>query len=327
MHARSAFIASLALAATPLLALPTAAQNADWPVKSVRVVVPNNPGSGSDLGARILADAWTKAFGQPFVVENVPGAANTVGAAEVASSPPDGYTFLHCSLSSIVLVPLMRTDITYKVDDFAPVGQSMSASNTVLVNPDKIPVDTFAELIEELKKKPGEYNYSSSGVGGLSHLLHELMMLRTGTEIQHIPYGGASEATAALLAGEVDLGIISTTPALPYIESGDLKALAVAQAERIPELPDIPAIGEIVPEYEGVENWNGVFAPAGTPPEIIEKLNAATVAFLATAEGKEAMARIGAGAASSSPDEFKAHIERDIATWQEVIGAAGLAPK
>src|SRR5690606_16138554 len=121
VHARSAFIAFLALAATPLLALPTAAQNADWPVKSVRVVVPNNPGSGSDLGARILADAWSKAFGQPFVVENVPGAANTVGAAEVASSPADGYTFLHCSLSSIVLVPLMRTDITYKVDDLAPV--------------------------------------------------------------------------------------------------------------------------------------------------------------------------------------------------------------
>ncbi len=298
-----------------------------WPNQPVTIVVPNNPGSGVDLGARILAEAWTKALGQTFVVENVPGAANTVGAAKVAASKPDGYTFLHCSLSSIALVPLTRNDLTYKPEDLTPVAQTMDSSNTLVVNPKKMPFDTFEALLAELKANPGKYNYSTSGVGGLSHLIHELIQARTGIKITHIPYGGSPEATAALVAGEVDLAVISTTPILPFLAGGELKALAVAQPNRIPELPDVPSIHEIVPEYEGVGNWNGLFAPKGTDPAIIDKLSAVTVAYLATPEGKEAMAKAGAQAAGKSAADFQAIVTQTIDTWRGIIANAGLAPK
>jgi tripartite-type tricarboxylate transporter receptor subunit TctC len=309
-----------------VLASPAWAQD-NWPSRSITIIVPNNPGSGVDLGARILAEAWTKEFGQPFVVENVPGAANTVGAAKAASSAPDGYTFLHASLSSIALVPLTRNDLTYKPEDLTPVAQTMDSSNTLVVNPTKMPFDTFEALLVELKANPGKYNYSTSGVGGLSHLLHELIMARTGIKITHIPYGGSSEATAALVAGEVDLAVISTTPILPFLQDGKLKALAVAQPERIPELPDVPSIHEIVPEYEGVGNWNGIFAPKGTDPAIIDKLSAATVAYLATQEGKGAIAKVGAQAAGKPAAEFQTIVTETIDTWRGVIAEAGLAPK
>ena len=220
----------------------------------------------------------------------------------------------------------MRTDLTYTVDQFAPVGQTMATSNTLVVNPKKLDIKTFAELLDELKKNPGKYNYSTSGVGGLSHLIHELMMVKTGTKITHIPYGGAPEATTALVAGEVDLAIISTTPILPFLESGDLRALAVAQPKRIAELPDVPSIHEIVPEYEGVNNWNGVFAPAGTPKEIVDKMNAAMKPYLESAEGKAAMEKIGAEAATLTPEEFDALIKKEIEVWREVIATAGLTP-
>lgn len=319
-------LVSSCLALGCFVAAPNLAQAA-WPERPVTIVVPNNPGSGVDLGARILAEAWSKSLGQPFVVENVPGAANTVGAAKVADSPADGYTLLHCSLSSIVLVPLMRSDLTYAAKDLTPVARTMSASNIVVVNPQKLPVDDFAGLIEELKAKPGKYNYSSSGVGGLSHLLHELMMLKTGTTIEHIPYTGSSEATAALLAGEVDLAIVSTTPVLPYVESGQLRALAVAQPNRIAELPDVPTIGEIVPDYEGVDNWNAVFVPAETPQEIIDRLSAATTDYLATREAQDAMVKVGAVASPLGAADFQAQVESDIAVWSDVIDSAGLAAK
>jgi tripartite-type tricarboxylate transporter receptor subunit TctC len=327
MFFRGSIVAAAAALMTASVALPAFAQDAAWPAKPVTIIVPNNPGSGTDLGARLIAEALSKDLGQSFVVENVPGAANTVGAAKVADSPPDGYTFLHASLSSIVLVPLTRSDLTYIPDDFAPVGQTMASTNTLVINPKKIDVKTFAELLEELKKNPGKYNYSTSGVGGLSHLMHELVIAKTGVEITHIPYGGASEATAALVAGEVDLAIISTTPILPFVESGELRAIAVAQPERIKELPDVPSIHEIVPEYGGVNNWNGVFAPAGTPEEIVDKFNASMTAYLGSDEGKAAMEKIGALAAPSSADDFTALIKSEIEVWKEVIASAGLAPK
>jgi tripartite-type tricarboxylate transporter receptor subunit TctC len=324
MFRTTLFTAVAALAAAA--ALPAAAQD-NWPSRAVTIIVPNNPGSGVDLGARILAEIWAKEFGQPFVVENVPGAANTVGAAKAAASAPDGYTFLHASLSSIALVPLTRNDLTYKPEDLTPVAQTMDSSNTLVVNPQKMPFDSFEALLVELKANPGKYNYSSSGVGGLSHLIHELIMARTGIQITHIPYGGSSEATAALVAGEVDLAVISTTPILPFLQDGKLKALAVAQPQRIPELPDVPSIHEIVPEYEGVGNWNGIFAPKGTDPAIIDKLSAATVAYLATPEGKEAMAKVGAQAAGKPAAEFQKIVTDTIETWRGVIADAGLAPK
>jgi tripartite-type tricarboxylate transporter receptor subunit TctC len=318
---------STIVAATAVLAAAFSAQASAedaWPTRSVTIIVPNDPGTGTDLGARLFAEMWGKEFGQPFVVENVPGAANTIGAAKAAESKADGYTLLHAPLSSIVLAPLTKKDLAYSTDDFVPVGQTGVASNTLVVNPKKLPVDSFAALLEELKKNPGKYNYSSGGAGGLSHLMHELLAKDAGIEITHIPYTSSPEATKALVAGEVDLAIISTTPILPFVETGELKALAVAQAGRIRELPDVPSIHEIVPAYEGVSNWNGIFAPKGTDPAIVEMLSVTLVAYLSSQEGKDAMAKIGVQAAPSSTADFSALVQKDTETWRDVIGGIGL---
>jgi tripartite-type tricarboxylate transporter receptor subunit TctC len=325
MHFRLSVIAGItALAAA--FATPALAQD-NWPSRSVTIIVPNDPGTGTDLGARLFAEMWSKEFGQPFVVENVPGAANTIGAAKAAESKPDGYTLLHAPLSSIVLAPLTKKDLAYKTEDFEPVGQTGVASNTLVVNPKKLPFDDFASLLEELKKNPGKYNYSSGGAGGLSHLMHELLQKDAGIEITHIPYTSSPEATKALVAGEVDLAIISTTPILPFVETGELKALAVAQATRIAELPDVPSIHEVVPAYAGVSNWNGIFAPKGTDPAIVEKLSTTLAAYLSSDEGKAAMAKIGVQAAPSTAGDFAALVKKDSETWHDVIGSIGLLAK
>jgi tripartite-type tricarboxylate transporter receptor subunit TctC len=303
------------------------AQDAAWPTRTVTVIVPNDPGTGTDLGGRLLCDVWSKEFGQPFVVENIPGAANTIGAAKAAESAPDGYTFLHAPLSSMVLAPLTKKNLSYSMENFAPVGQTTVASNTLVVNPQKLPFDDFAALLDELKKNPGKYNYASAGAGGLSHLMHELLISTSGIEINHIPYTSSPETVKALLAGEVDLAIISTTPILPHVEEGKLRALAVAQPHRIPELPDVPSIHEIVPEYAGVNNWNGIFAPAGTPKEIIDKMSAVMVAYLNSDEGKAAFDKIGTLASPSTPEEFSALIKGETEVWRKVIDSAGLAAK
>jgi tripartite-type tricarboxylate transporter receptor subunit TctC len=310
------------MAVTPIMVMSIgtyAQQAANWPTKAVRLIVPTPPGGGVDIGARLVGALLATELRQPFVVENLPGAANVVGTAAAARSKPDGYTVLHASQSSICIVPLVSKNISYKVTDLAPVGQSMATTNTFVVSPAKVSARTLPDLIKMLKASPGKYNYGSSGVGGWSHLIHELFMLKTGTQMTHVPYGGAPAVKVALLGGQIDMGIVSTPAVLEDIRSGKLLAIAVTTPERLPELPDIPAINEVVPDFGGLATWNGFFVPTGTPQPIIDKLSKLVAAFVRSPTVVERFQNMGSIPVGSSPEEFAALIRHETDVWKNVI--------
>jgi tripartite-type tricarboxylate transporter receptor subunit TctC len=292
---------------------------ANWPVRPVKIIVPEPPGGGMDVGARLVGALLAAELGQPFIIENLPGAANTVGTAAVARAKPDGYTLLHTSQSAICIVPLVNKDISYKVSDLAPIGQSMATTNTFVINPGAVPARTLPDLIKLLKASPGKYTYGSSGIAGWSHLIHELFMLKTGTQITHVPYGGAAAVKIALLGGQVNMGIVSTTVVLEEIRSGRLYAIAVPTPERLPEMPNVPAINETVADFGGLKTWNGFFAPAGTPRPIIDRLTKLLAAYIHNPQVEERIKNMGATSVGSSPEEFAALIKRETELWKSVI--------
>ena len=290
-----------------------------WPTRPVKIIVPEPPGGGMDIGARMLGALLAAELGQPFVVENLPGAANTVGTAAVARAKPDGYTLLHTSQSAICIVPLVSKDVTYKVSDLVPIGQSMATTNTFVINAANVPARTLPDLIKLLKANPDRYTYGSSGVAGWSHLIHELFMLKTGTQITHVPYGGAAAVKIALLGGQVHMGIVSTTVVLEEIRAGKLYAIAVPTPERLPEMPNVPAINEVVADFGGLKTWNGFFAPAGTPRPVIERLSKLLAAYVQNPQVVERFKNMGATSVGSSPEEFAALIRRETELWRSVI--------
>jgi tripartite-type tricarboxylate transporter receptor subunit TctC len=310
----------LPAAALLVLPLPAIAQQpAGWPLRPVKIIVPEPPGGGMDIGARMLGALLAAELGQPFVVENLPGAANTVGTAAVARAKPDGYTLLHTSQSAICIVPLVSKDVTYKVSDLVPVGQSMATTNTFVINAANVPARTLPDLIKLLKANPDKYTYGSSGVAGWSHLIHELFMLKTGTQITHVPYGGAAAVKIALLGGQVHMGIVSTTVVLEEIRAGKLYAIAVPTPERLPEMPNVPAINEVVADFGGLKTWNGFFVPAGTPRPIIERLSKLLAAYVQNPQVVERFKNMGATSVGSNPEEFAALIKRETDLWRSVI--------
>ncbi len=311
---------SVGLAVSISLPVTAHAQQAiNWPVRAVKIIVPEPPGGGMDVGARLVGALLSAELGQPFVIENLPGAANTVGTAAVARAKPDGYTLLHTSQSAICIVPLVSKNTAYKVTDLVPIGQSMATTNTFVINPANFPARSLPELIKLLRANPGKYTYGSSGVAGWSHLIHELFMLKTGSQITHVPYGGAAAVKIALLGGQVHMGIVSTTVVLEEIRNGRLYAIAVPTPERLPELPNVPAINETVPDFGGLKTWNGFFVPAGTPRPIIEKLSKLLATYIYTPQVDERIKNMGATSVGSSPEEFAALIKRETEIWKNVI--------
>jgi tripartite-type tricarboxylate transporter receptor subunit TctC len=292
---------------------------ANWPIRPVKIIVPEPPGGGMDVGARLVGALLAAELGQPFIIENLPGAANTVGTAAVARAKPDGYTLLHTSQSAICIVPLVSKDISYKVSDLSPIGQSMATTNTFVINPGSVPARTLPDLIKLLKASPGKYTYGSSGIAGWSHLIHELFMLKTGTQITHVPYGGAAAVKIALLGGQVNMGIVSTTVVLEEIRSGRLYAIAVPTPERLPEMSNVPAINETVTDFGGLKTWNGFFAPVGTPRPVIERLSKLLAAYIHNPQVEERIKNMGATSVGSSPEEFAALIKRETELWKSVI--------
>jgi tripartite-type tricarboxylate transporter receptor subunit TctC len=258
-------------------------------------------------------------LGRPFVVENLPGAANTVGTAAAARARPDGYTVLHTSQSAICIIPLVNKDATYKAGDLVPVGQTMATTNTFVVNPANFPAKTLPDLIRLLRASPGKYTYGSSGIGGWSHLIHELFMLKTGTQITHVPYGGATAVKVALLGGQIDMAIVSTTAILEEVRNGKLLAIAVPTPQRLPEMPNVPAINEVVADFGGLKTWNGLFVPAGTPRPIIDRLSKAVASIVHNPTVVERLKNMGATPVGSTPEEFAALIQRETDVWKKVI--------
>lgn len=313
----SAFAGIMALS---LSAGATAADN--WPTKPIRLVIPFTAGGNTDVVARLIAPHIEKAVGQTIVVENRPGAAGNIGAENVARAEPDGYTFLMGTVGTQAINYSIYKDIRFKPEDFAPVTLIASVPNVLVVNP-SLPVNSVQELIEYGKKNPDTLTFASSGAGTSIHLSGEMFKNRTGTDMVHVPYKGSSPAVTDLVGGQVHLMFDNLPTSLPFIKNGKLRALAVTSAERSTNLPDVPTMIEAgVPDFEA-GSWFGILAPAGTPEAIVNKVDQAIQAAMASPEMQKRLIDLGAVPAVKGPKEFDAYIGTEIDKWKAVVQAAG----
>jgi tripartite-type tricarboxylate transporter receptor subunit TctC len=317
--------AALLAAVIGLAVAPASAQDvSSWPSRPIRLVVPASAGGIADAVARLLGEGLAKRLGQPVVLDNVAGAASLIGTAAVAKAPPDGYTLLIGAIAPLGILPHVRKTPYVVERDLAPVGIVATQPHLLLVNPDKMAARTLAEFIQLTKDNPGKFNYASSGAGQLNHLEMELLLLKTGTSMTHVPYKSSGDQATALIGGHVDAAVFGITAALPYIKSGAVRPLAVMTAERYPDLPDLPAVKELIPSFGGISSWHGILVPAATPQPIIARLNAAMADYLHAPEGIAQMKSLGAEAVGSSPEELGALIRYESALWAEVIKSANL---
>lgn len=311
-------IAALAVALAP--AGPAAAQ--DFPTRPVTLVIPFAAGGSTDLVGRLIAERMAAELGQPVVVENKGGAGGNLGAAQVAKASPDGYTILMGTVATHALNPALYKKMPYDpVTSFAPVSLLVVVPNVLVVNPN-FPAKTTEELIALLKKDPGKYSYASSGNGTPLHLSGELFKSMADVDMQHIPYQGAGPALVDVLSGQVPIMFDNLPSSTSHIKSGKLRALGVTTAKRAPSFPDVPAIAEAVPGYE-TYTWNAVFAPAGTPPEVVAKLNAAANKALADPKVQARLADFSAVSVGSTPEELGEHVKKEIAKWAPIVKASG----
>ncbi|MEP6657532.1 MAG: tripartite tricarboxylate transporter substrate binding protein [Betaproteobacteria bacterium] len=309
----------------PLLAIAPLAhgQAASYPVRPIRLVVPFPAGGATDILARAIGQRFSEVLGQPVIVDNRPGAGGNIGSELVAKATPDGYTLLMGTVGTHAINPSLYAKMPYDhVKDFAPVILVAGVPNVFVVHP-SVPVRTVGEFIAYAKANPGKLNFASSGSGTSIHLAGELFKVMAGVQMTHVPYKGSSPAIQDLLGGQVQLMFDNLPSALPQIKAGKLRALAVTSANRTPTLPDVPTVAEAgLPGFEA-SSWFGVLAPAGTPPAIINRLNAEGVKWLATPEAKEKMQNLGANAAGGTPDDFAAHIRAETVKWARVVKDSG----
>jgi tripartite-type tricarboxylate transporter receptor subunit TctC len=322
------FIRALALVALAAgLALPSVqpANAQGYPNRPIRVVVPFPAGGPTDTMARIVSDRLGQVLGQSIVIENRGGGAGgSIGAKFVASSDPDGYTILITPGGSLTTGPAVHPNIGYDpAKAFVPVALLMTSPQIVAVHPD-VPVKTLPELVAYAKANPGKITWGSQGFGTAPHLLAELFKLENKVNILHVPYRGTAPMLAAVVAGEVQVVADPTTTALPHVESGRLRALAVTSAQRSPKMPNVPTVAEAGSPKLQSTFWLGVVAPAGTPPEIVNKLNAAFRESLAPAETRARLANLSADIAIGTPAEFGKMLADELALWTEVVKAANI---
>jgi tripartite-type tricarboxylate transporter receptor subunit TctC len=312
-----------AVACALALALPGAAACAagSFPDRPVTMLIPYPPGGSADMLGRPLAAALQKAWGQPVILEYKPGAGGTIATAQLARSRPDGYTVLMV-LAAHAINPSLYPSLPYDTrKDFAPV--SLVATLPMLVSaPLSTPADNMRELIDYAKAHPGKLTFASAGNGNTSHLAAEMFKAATGIEMTHVPYKGSGPAVVALLGGEVNLMFDSISTSLPQVKAGKLKALAVSGAHRSPLLPDVPTVSETVPGFV-VNGWYGILAPAGTPPEVVQKLSTGIADVARQPEFKSQLAGYGYDIVGSTPAEFSAHIDRELTTWHEAVEKSG----
>jgi tripartite-type tricarboxylate transporter receptor subunit TctC len=296
-----------------------------YPNRPIRVVVPFPAGGPTDGVARIISDRLGTVLGQTIVVENRGGGAGgSIGAKAVATADPDGYTVLLTPGGALTTGPAVHPNIGYDpAKAFVPVGQVIDTPQVVAVHRD-VPVKSLAEVVAYAKANPGKISWGSQGFGTAPHLLAELFRLEAGVNIVHVPYRGTAPMLAAVVAGEVQIVADPMTTVLPHIQSGALRALAVTSPQRSPKLPDVPTTIEAgFPKLQGTF-WLGVVAPAGTPPDIIDKLNAAFRESLAPAETRARLATLGADIKVGTPAEFGKMLANELAKWTAVVKAAGI---
>lgn len=310
------------LAALVALTATDAAAQA-WPTRTVRMIVPFPAGGSADTLARLLGPKLSERLGQPVLAENRPGAGGNVGTELVAKAAPDGYTFL-MGVSSIAIAPSLYGSLAWDpVRNFTPVGLVATTPNILVVNP-SVPARSVQELVTLAKTKPGQLNYASGGNGATNHLAGELFKRMTGTEIVHVPYRGNPLAVIDVLNGQVAMMFDFMITSLPHVREGKLRPLAVTGAKRSPQVPDLPTVAEAgVPGYEA-STWFAVMAPAGTPGDIVRRLNAELNAALQLPDIRERLATLGAEPLGGTPEDVAARLRGDLAKWSEVIRAANI---
>jgi tripartite-type tricarboxylate transporter receptor subunit TctC len=313
-------VATLALCAcaiAPLYAQP-------YPNKPLRLIIPfPGAGGGADFVGRVAGQKLAEALGQPVVIENRAGAAGNIGTELVAKAQPDGYTLL-LSAPSLTISPSLYKKLGYDpVKDFAPITLLAEIPNLLIVR-QALPVTTVREFVDYARANPGKLNFGSSGIGTSVHLATVLFLSQTGLNLVNITYKGASQALVAMIGNEVDLVVLGPTSAMPHIQAGRVKTLAVMRSARLPSLPQVPTIKEAGVENSEVITWYGLLAPAGTPREIVRRLNAEWAKSAANADTREKMQTAGVETLSGTPEQFSEMIRVELPRWRKLIADANI---
>ncbi len=297
------------------------AQN--YPVKAIRLVVPQPPGGGNDVIARMISQKLSVALKQQIAVDNRAGAGGLIGADVAAHSPADGYTLLLGNVATLAIIPNVQKKMPYDaLKDFAPVSLIASAPLLVVVHP-SVPVHSIKQLVALARAKPGQLNYASNGVGSSTHLATEMFKMMTKTDLVHVPYKGLGPATTDLLSGQIQLMFSSAVAMMPHVQAKRLRAIAMTGAKRSTAIPDIPTVAESgVPDYES-GSWYGILAPTGTPREIIDLLNREIVAAVRSADITDRLVAEAVIPVGNSPAEFAAHIQKEYTRIGNVIRSSG----
>ncbi len=316
-------LVNLLLIAVIGLALPAAAGAEDFPSRPVKLIVPFPPGGPNDIIARVVAQKMSELLGQTIVIDNRGGAGGVVGTDAVAKAAPDGYTIGVASAGAIAISASLVEKVPYdSAKDLTPITLVATVPE-LLVVPESLPVKNFADLIALAKAQPGKLNFASSGPGSMPHLAGELLKINAKIEIVHVPYRGAAPAVNDILGGQVQMVFLDTPVLLPHIQSGKMRALAVAAKERAPSVPDVPTMGELGLASVDAENWYGMVGPAHMPKDIVDKLNKAAVAALKDKSVIDKLSPQGANLVGDTPDHFGAFIKSEIDKWAKVVKASG----
>lgn len=293
-----------------------------YPTRQVRIVVPFPPGGTSDILARTIGARLSTPLGQPVVIENRPGAGGNIAADHVAKSAPDGYTLI-MGTSSLAISQSLYKKLTYDlVQDFAPITQAVNYTNLLVVHP-SAGVKSVDELLKLARAKPGSLSYGTAGNGTPPHMTGELFKAYTSVNIVHIPYKGGAPAIADLIAGQIPMMFDNVPPLLPHVRAGKIQALAVTSLARIAVLPDVPTLHELgLKDFDAV-GWNGLLAPAGTPRDIVARLNTDVVRVLRIPEVRDQLTSQGADIVGNSPEQFAAWIRAEVKKWAEVVKVSG----
>ncbi|HEY5862151.1 MAG TPA: tripartite tricarboxylate transporter substrate binding protein [Casimicrobiaceae bacterium] len=313
-------LASLALASAP-----SPAQVEPYPSKAVKFIVPVPPGGAADVMARMVAEQLQNKLGQPFVVDNRPGAGSAIGMQALAKSPPDGYTIGLGNIAANAINPAVQPDnkLYDPVNDFAPVSLVGITPLVLVVNAEKVPSKTLEEFIAFLKANPNKLSYGSSGNGSSLHLGMELFLLKTGTKMTHIPYKGSAPMVTDLISGQVDASMDAATSSWPHVQSGKLRALAVSTKERAFFAPNLPPIAQVVPGFD-VKPWHGVMVPAKTPQPIVDKLSAEIQAFIKDPATQQKLKDRGVVPVGSSAQEFAKVMNDEYDLYRQVVRDANI---
>lgn len=305
------------------LSIAPSAQAA-WPDKPIKLIVPAAPGGTTDITARLLSEKIGAELGTTVVVENRAGAAGIIGTQALLQAPADGYTIGFGNIGPNGINYSLYKKLPYKHTDFSPITLVISVPNVLVVN-SKSPYKTVKELVDAIKNDPkGNYTFASSGTGQSPHMSAEMFAQRTGTNLTHVPFKGMGPAVAALLGGQVTFAIDNLPSSIGFIRSGQFRALAVTGAERSPQLPDVPTMAEAGIKDMVVTAWFGFVAPAGTPPDVVNKIQQATKKVLATPEIQKRFAEMGGVPGGNTPAEFGAFMDKERESWRKIVEAAKL---